>query len=149
MKKLIYAVLAIAVAAGLVYGYDMWVLRQGRGLETTATSPEFTAAGVVVRAYACNEAATCQRVYVGLADSRLAATLEAPPARAIYLGPTYSDLREDRPFEVRLYRKHFGFLWVADRTVRFDVAREALPVATDANHAALLSDLTRALAAAK
>jgi hypothetical protein len=149
VKKLIYALLAVALAVALVSGYDFWALRNARGQEVAVAAPEFSAAGVLLRTYACKEAAACQRLYLGLADSRLAVTVEAPPARGIFLGPNYSDLRNDRPSEVRILRKHLGFLWVADRTVRFDVAREKLPLATAENQAALLNDLENALAAAK
>ena len=128
MKKLLTVLAVVAAVALLVAGYNFLALRSLRGEEVTVKQPEFAENGVFVQVLAGLETQATHWLFIGANSNDVAITIDAPPARGIYYGAKYSSVRHDRPFEVRIMRKHFGFLWLPDKTLRFDVPREQLAV---------------------
>ncbi|HWI64460.1 MAG TPA: hypothetical protein VNT75_21730 [Symbiobacteriaceae bacterium] len=133
MKKLLTVLAVVAAIALLVAAYNFLALRNLRGEQVTVRQPDFAENGVFVQVLAGLEGPGTHWVFIGATSDDIAITIDAPPARGIYYGGKFSSVRHDRPFEVRILRKHLGFVWLPDKTLRFDVPREQLAVFAQAD----------------
>ncbi|MDF2628155.1 MAG: hypothetical protein K0R39_1986 [Symbiobacteriaceae bacterium] len=149
VKKLWLSMVYILAACLLVVGGNLLVLRYAHGNEVTMQKSAYEGSGVRIEVYAGPEAPNAHWLFLGASDPDVSMILVAPHGRSLYAGTGRSSVRNDGDFEIRIQRRHLGFIWWPDQTVRFDLPREQLPKLTDATRDALFEDFSARVAAQK